>query len=164
MAVRSRAHRGGVGQHRFGLDEHATGGGPPLFPCPGGGVGLFCFLPNPLLRPEVGKNKEVGLNLKYNDIFTSGDSFRGKFNVFRNDITDFILVSRRSEEFDVAVRAHHLHAQRFGSRAIVRRASHEERSTARIIGTVYAVTRAISSSVSPAAARSRGTSSRAGRP
>jgi hypothetical protein len=37
-----------------------------------------------------------------------------------------------------------------GSRAIVRRASHEERSTARIIGTAYPVTCAISSSVSPA--------------
>jgi len=30
-----------------------------------------------------------------------------------------------------------LYAQRFGSRAIVRRASHEQRSTARIIGTVF---------------------------
>jgi len=70
--------------------EHATGGGPPLFPCPGGTVGLFCFLPNPNLLPEVGKNKEAGLNLKYNDVFTSGDSFRGKFNVFRNDIENYI--------------------------------------------------------------------------
>jgi hemoglobin/transferrin/lactoferrin receptor protein len=70
--------------------EHATGGGPPFFPCPGGTVGLFCFLPNPGLRPEVGKNKEVGVNLKYDNIFNAGDSFRGKINVFRNDITDFI--------------------------------------------------------------------------
>ena len=50
--------------------EHATGGGPALFPCPGGTAGLFCFLPNPNLRPEVGKNKEAGLNLKYNDVFS----------------------------------------------------------------------------------------------
>jgi hemoglobin/transferrin/lactoferrin receptor protein len=70
--------------------EHSTGGGPPLFPCPGGTVGLFCFLPNPNLRPEVGKNKEAGLNLKYNDVFSSGDSFRAKFNVFRNDVSDYI--------------------------------------------------------------------------
>jgi hemoglobin/transferrin/lactoferrin receptor protein len=70
--------------------EHATGGGPPLFPCPSGNVGLFCFLPNPALRPEVGKNKEAGLNLKYNDVVTSGDSFRGKLNVFRNDVEDYI--------------------------------------------------------------------------
>jgi hemoglobin/transferrin/lactoferrin receptor protein len=69
---------------------HATGGGPPLFVCPDGAAGLFCFLPNPALRPEVGKNKEIGLNLKYNDIFTSGDSFRGKFNVFRNDVDGYI--------------------------------------------------------------------------
>ena len=58
--------------------------------CPDGNVGLFCFLPNPNLRPEVGKNKEAGLNLKYDDIFTAGDSFRGKFNVFRNDVDDYI--------------------------------------------------------------------------
>jgi hemoglobin/transferrin/lactoferrin receptor protein len=69
---------------------HATGGGPPLFVCPDGTAGLFCFLPNAGLRPEVGKNKEIGLNLKYNDIFTSGDSFRGKFNVFRNDVEGYI--------------------------------------------------------------------------
>ena len=70
--------------------DHATGGGPPLFPCPGGTAGLFCFLPNPGLRPEVGKNKEVGVNLKYDGIFAANDSFRGKFNVFRNDIDDYI--------------------------------------------------------------------------
>ncbi len=50
----------------------------------------FCFLPNPNLRPEVGKNKEAGFNLKYNDVLAAGDSFRGKFNVFRNDVTDYI--------------------------------------------------------------------------
>ncbi|MBR1197154.1 TonB-dependent hemoglobin/transferrin/lactoferrin family receptor [Bradyrhizobium sp. AUGA SZCCT0240] len=70
--------------------EHATGGGPTLFPCPGGTAGLFCFLPNPGLRPEVGKNKEAGVNLKYNGIFAADDSFRGKFNVFRNDVSDYI--------------------------------------------------------------------------
>ena len=51
---------------------HATGGGPALFACPDGTTGLFCFLPNAALRPEVGKNKEVGLNLKYDDVFTAG--------------------------------------------------------------------------------------------
>ena len=57
---------------------------------PGRQRGLFCFLPNPNLRPEVGKNKEVGINLKYDNIFTASDSFRGKFNVFRNDVDDYI--------------------------------------------------------------------------
>ncbi len=70
--------------------SHATGGGPPFFPCPDGNAALFCFLPNPLLRPEVGKNKEAGVNLKYDGIFTAADSFRGKFNVFRNDVSDYI--------------------------------------------------------------------------
>ncbi len=53
-------------------------------------LALFCFLPNPNLRAEVGKNKEVGINLKYNDVFTAGDSFRAKFNFFRNDVDDYI--------------------------------------------------------------------------
>lgn len=69
---------------------HATGGGPVIFNCPGGGGGLFCFLPNTSLRPEVGKNSEVGLNLKFDNIFTTGDSFRGKFSAFRNNLEDYI--------------------------------------------------------------------------
>ena len=69
---------------------HATGGGPTLFNCADGTSGLFCFLPNPNLRAEVGKNKEVGVNLKYNGIFTAGDSFRAKFNFFRNDVDNYI--------------------------------------------------------------------------
>ncbi len=58
--------------------------------CPDGLYGYFCFLPNPNLRPEVGKNKEVGLNVKKNDLFSAGDSFRGKFNVYQNDIDNYI--------------------------------------------------------------------------
>ncbi|MET4385910.1 hemoglobin/transferrin/lactoferrin receptor protein [Bradyrhizobium sp. F1.4.3] len=69
---------------------HATGGGPAFFVCPDGTSGLFCFQPNPNLRPEVGKNKEVGINLKYDNIFTASDSFRGKINLFRNDVSDYI--------------------------------------------------------------------------
>jgi hemoglobin/transferrin/lactoferrin receptor protein len=69
---------------------HATGGGPTLFPCPDGTSGLFCFLPNAALRPEVGKNKEAGVNLKYDNIFSASDSFRGKFNVYRNDVANYI--------------------------------------------------------------------------
>jgi hemoglobin/transferrin/lactoferrin receptor protein len=69
---------------------HATGGGPAFFVCPDGTAGLFCFQPNPNLRPEVGKNKEVGINLKYDNIFSASDSFRGKINLFRNDVSDYI--------------------------------------------------------------------------
>ena len=66
-----------------------------FFRCPSGTPGpgadsTFCFVPNPNLRPEVGKTKEIGFNVKKNDLFTAGDSFRGKFNVFRNDVDDYI--------------------------------------------------------------------------
>jgi hemoglobin/transferrin/lactoferrin receptor protein len=50
----------------------------------------FQFLPNPALRPEVGKTEEAGLNLSFDNVFHKGDAFRGKFNVFRNDVADFI--------------------------------------------------------------------------
>ena len=69
---------------------HASGGGPNFFNCPDGTSGLFCFQPNPNLRPEVGKNKELGLNLKYDNVFSASDSFRGKFNLFRNDVDGYI--------------------------------------------------------------------------
>lgn len=57
---------------------------------PGTNTSLFCFVPNSNLRPEVGKTKEIGINLKKNDLFAAGDSLRGKFNVFRNDVDDYI--------------------------------------------------------------------------
>ena len=50
----------------------------------------FTFIQNPALRPEVGKTKEIGINLKYDDIFKVGDRFRGKVNVYRNDVDDYI--------------------------------------------------------------------------
>lgn len=50
----------------------------------------FAFLPNPSLRPEIGKTKEAGINFKYDDIFWKGDAFRAKINVFRNDVDDYI--------------------------------------------------------------------------
>jgi hemoglobin/transferrin/lactoferrin receptor protein len=76
---------------------HATAGGPGFFNCAAGGAPVFpapgsqfCFLPNPNLRPEVGKNKEIGFNVKKDGIFAANDSFRGKFSVYRNDISDYI--------------------------------------------------------------------------
>ncbi len=50
----------------------------------------FIFLPNLALRPETGKNKELGLNLKYDNVFRAGDAFRGKVNAYRNDVQDYI--------------------------------------------------------------------------
>jgi hemoglobin/transferrin/lactoferrin receptor protein len=51
---------------------------------------LFYFIPNPNLKPEVGKTLEGGLNLKYDNVFTSGDKFRAKFGIFRNNVDDYI--------------------------------------------------------------------------
>jgi hemoglobin/transferrin/lactoferrin receptor protein len=50
----------------------------------------FRFVPNPNLRPEVGRTYEAGVNLKYDDVFATGDRLRGKFSAFRNDVDDFI--------------------------------------------------------------------------
>jgi hemoglobin/transferrin/lactoferrin receptor protein len=61
----------------------------------------FTFLPNPNLRPEVGKNKEFGVNLKRDDIWRTGDRWRIKANVFQNDIDDFID-STTECRFDIA--------------------------------------------------------------
>ncbi|QUS42536.1 TonB-dependent hemoglobin/transferrin/lactoferrin family receptor [Tardiphaga alba] len=69
---------------------HASAVGAPPFLCPDGSRGMFCFLQNTSLRPEVGKNKEIGFNIKKNDLFSAGDSFRGKLNFFRNDVDNYI--------------------------------------------------------------------------
>lgn len=50
----------------------------------------FVFIPNPNLRPEVGRTIEAGLNLKFDDVLRQGDRLRGKFAAFRNDVTDYI--------------------------------------------------------------------------
>jgi hemoglobin/transferrin/lactoferrin receptor protein len=55
-----------------------------------GSGAAFPFLPNPDLKPEIGKSKEIGINIKRDDIFKQGDRFRFKANVFRNDVDDFI--------------------------------------------------------------------------
>ncbi|MGE4371707.1 MAG: TonB-dependent hemoglobin/transferrin/lactoferrin family receptor [Xanthobacter sp.] len=50
----------------------------------------FGFLPNPNLQAEVGKNAEIGVNLKYDDLFITGDKLRAKANFYRNDVDDYI--------------------------------------------------------------------------
>jgi hemoglobin/transferrin/lactoferrin receptor protein len=50
----------------------------------------FDILPNPDLLPEVAHNLEGGVNLKYDNVFTSGDSFRGKATIFTNRVDNFI--------------------------------------------------------------------------
>ncbi|MCI0681234.1 MAG: TonB-dependent hemoglobin/transferrin/lactoferrin family receptor [Gemmataceae bacterium] len=50
----------------------------------------FTFLPNPGLKPEVGKNKEFGLNLRYDNVLRPGDAYRAKVNIYRNDLDNYI--------------------------------------------------------------------------
>ncbi|WP_170984561.1 TonB-dependent hemoglobin/transferrin/lactoferrin family receptor [Rhodoligotrophos defluvii] len=50
----------------------------------------FPFLPNPNLKPETAKTIELGINFKYNSLFTAGDALRIKTAVFQNDVDDLI--------------------------------------------------------------------------
>jgi hemoglobin/transferrin/lactoferrin receptor protein len=54
------------------------------------GFAHFEITPNPNLRPEVANNIEGGINLKFNDVVTTGDAFRAKFTAFRNKVEDYI--------------------------------------------------------------------------
>lgn len=50
----------------------------------------FVFLPNPNLKPEIGKTLEAGLNLKYDNVLSKGDAFRGKVSIFENRVQNYI--------------------------------------------------------------------------
>lgn len=65
------------------VTETLVTGTHPVFP-------QFDLLPNPLLRPEIGKTKEAGVNLRFDNVLAQGDAFRAKANVYRNDVEDFI--------------------------------------------------------------------------
>jgi hemoglobin/transferrin/lactoferrin receptor protein len=57
---------------------------------PAGPGANFNFLQNTSLQPEVGKNKEIGINLRFDNIWAANDALRVKANVFRNDVDNFI--------------------------------------------------------------------------
>jgi hemoglobin/transferrin/lactoferrin receptor protein len=50
----------------------------------------FVLLQNLGLRPEIGKTKEAGVNVRQDGLFVQNDALRIKANVFQNDVTDFI--------------------------------------------------------------------------
>ncbi|MDT3381280.1 TonB-dependent hemoglobin/transferrin/lactoferrin family receptor [Labrys neptuniae] len=50
----------------------------------------FFILPNPNLRPEVGRNIEAGANIKYDNVFRGGDNFRAKITGFVNNVDNYI--------------------------------------------------------------------------
>jgi len=63
----------------------------------------FNILPNPGLKPEVAKTWEAGVNVKYDGIFTENDKFRGKANVFLNNVTNFIDMVEVGEPYRIPV-------------------------------------------------------------
>lgn len=66
------------------VTETLVAGLHPVFFAP------FVFLPNPGLLPETGKNKEIGVNFRFDSIIRPGDSFRAKVNAYRNDVDNYI--------------------------------------------------------------------------
>lgn len=50
----------------------------------------FQFVPNPDLRPEVGKTLEFGINYSHDNLFRDGDAVRVKAAYFHNDVEDYI--------------------------------------------------------------------------
>lgn len=58
------------------------------FSCGRGCANLF--VPNPDLEPEKAHNKEIGLRLREQDLFSAGDEGRFQARAFRNDVSDFI--------------------------------------------------------------------------
>jgi hemoglobin/transferrin/lactoferrin receptor protein len=58
------------------------------------------FLPNPNLRPEVSRNTEIGVNLRFSDVLREGDRLRMRVSAFRNNLDDFIeqIVLRSTTE------------------------------------------------------------------
>ncbi|TWX71667.1 TonB-dependent receptor [Colwellia demingiae] len=48
------------------------------------------FKPNPELKSERADNKELGVVFDYQGIFSQGDSWVSRVNIFQNDIKDFI--------------------------------------------------------------------------
>ncbi|MBD7991041.1 TonB-dependent receptor [Ochrobactrum sp. Sa2BUA5] len=65
------------------LQETMLGGDHP-------GSTSVSFLPNPTLSPEVQKGWEIGVNVKKNDLFLAGDSFRLKADYYDMDVEDYI--------------------------------------------------------------------------
>ncbi|MEM8686084.1 MAG: TonB-dependent hemoglobin/transferrin/lactoferrin family receptor [Pseudomonadota bacterium] len=50
----------------------------------------FALLPNPNLQPETAQNLEAGINLSFDGVIREDDRFRGKANVYHNEIDNFI--------------------------------------------------------------------------
>lgn len=52
--------------------------------------GSFTYIPNPDLEAETARNWEGGVNLKFDNLLLSDDTFRAKAVYFHNDVDDYI--------------------------------------------------------------------------
>jgi hemoglobin/transferrin/lactoferrin receptor protein len=75
------------------ITEALVAGSHPPFAAFPGAPPAFTFVPNTSLKPEIGKNKEVGVNLRFDDIWFAGDRVRIKANYFVNDLEDYIRLT-----------------------------------------------------------------------
>ncbi len=66
------------------LQETMLGGTHP-------GSTSVSFLPNPALSPETQKGWEIGVNVKKDDLFLAGDTFRLKADYYDMDVEDYII-------------------------------------------------------------------------
>ncbi len=113
--------RGSVRRNRRGAGRSS--------PVPDGQCGFSASLPNAGLRPEVGKNKEIGLNVKKNDIFygrvtasaASLISSATMSQITSIRFSSMVLHSTRSRRSQASSRR--LHSQYVTSRAPAFRAS-----------------------------------------
>lgn len=71
------------------ITETLVTGTHPVFP-------MFDLLPNPWLRPEVGKTKEAGVNIRFDNLMAQNDALRIKGNVYQNDVYDYIEMTALS--------------------------------------------------------------------
>jgi len=78
------------------IETLVSGAHPPFA---AGFANLFTFVPNPNLKPETGRTKEIGVNLKFDNLLRQGDAFRAKADVFRNDVEDYIDLATYGPKF-----------------------------------------------------------------
>lgn len=74
---------------------YSEGWKPPstreAFVMTGTGIGANPVMPNPDLRPELARNKEVGLNISRDNLIAAGDRLRLKATYFDNNYNDYII-------------------------------------------------------------------------
>lgn len=58
--------------------------------------GIFAYIPNPYLQPETSQNWEIGVNMMFDNVLRSGDTFRLKAAYFDRTIENYIALVTNS--------------------------------------------------------------------